>query len=301
MKESAPRVPPYLGIVLGVVAVSFAAIFIRLCQAPPLAVAFYRMALATLVLVPLVVRGGWAQLTGLSGVLLRRAVLAGLFLGVHMGTWVTSLYFTSVASSMILVSTQLIFAVLLSHFGIKEKVSRVVLLAVSIALLGILIIGGGDLQVGRKTLVGDGLALAGGLLAALYMITGRKVRQELPLLPYIFMAYSTAAALLGIGCLLFRTQMSGYPGQTYLWLVLLALVPTPLGHTMFNWALKYLRAYVIGVSLLGEPIGATALAYMVFREAPPALTLVGGILVLTGIYMVVRAERGVKGVVGIRR
>jgi drug/metabolite transporter (DMT)-like permease len=298
MKEGNPPAPPYLGVVLGVTSVSFAAVFIRLCQAPALAVAFYRMALAALVLVPLMARGGWAQLTGLRGVLLRRAVLAGLFLGLHMGTWVTSLYFTSVASSMILVSTQMIFAVLLSHFGIKEKVSRVVLLAVSIALLGSLIIGGGDLRVGRQTLVGDGLALAGGLLAALYMIIGRKVRQELPLLPYIFLAYSTAAVLLGIGCLVFRTEMSGYPGQTYLWLVLLALVPTHLGHTLFNWALKYLPAYVIGVSLLGEPIGATTLAYIVFGEAPPALTFLGGILVLTGVYMVIREERGLKGVVG---
>jgi drug/metabolite transporter (DMT)-like permease len=215
-----------------------------------------------------------------------------------MGTWVASLSFTSVASSMILVSTQSIFAVALSHFAIKERVSRVVLLAVVIALLGSLIIGGGDLRVGRETLTGDGLALAGGLLAALYMITGRKVRQELPLLPYIFLAYSTAAVLLGIACLVFRTRMWSYPGQTYLWLVLLALVPTHLGHTVFNWALKYLPAYVISISLLGEPIGATTLAYLVFREAPPVLTFVGGALVLAGIYLVAREERGVARVVG---
>jgi len=293
MKESAPRIPPYFAVGLGIAAVSFAAIFIRLCQAPPLAVAFYRMALASLVLVPLIAWRGWTQLTGLSKALLMRAVLAGLFLGIHMGTWVASLSYTSVASSMILVSTQSIFAVLLSHFGIKERVSRVVLLAVVIALLGSLIIGGGDLRVGRETLTGNGLALAGGLLAALYMVTGRKVRQKLPLLPYIFLAYSTAAVLLGVCCLAFRVKMAGYPGQTYLWLILLALVPTHLGHTMFNWALKYLRAYIISVSLLGEPIGASVLAYFVFSEVPPELTLVGGVMVLGGIYLAVRREEGV--------
>ncbi len=298
MRESNPPAPLYLVVVLGVVSVSFAAIFIRLCDAPALAVAFYRMALAALVLVPLIARRGWTQVTGLSKALLMRAVLAGLFLGLHMGTWVASLSFTSVASSMILVSTQSIFAVLLSHFGIKERVSRIVLLAVAIALLGSLIIGGGDLRVGRETLMGDGLALAGGLLAALYMITGRKVRQEIPLLPYIFLAYSTAAVLLGIGCVVFRAQMWPYAGQTYLWLVLLALVPTHLGHTLFNWALKYLPAYVISISLLGEPIGATALAFLIFKEAPPKLTFLGGSLVLAGIYLVAREKRAVAKVVG---
>jgi drug/metabolite transporter (DMT)-like permease len=211
-----------------------------------------------------------------------------------MGVWVTSLFFTSVASSIILVSTQSVFAVLISHFGIKERVSRGIMLAVIIAVIGSAIITGGDLRIGRDTMVGDILALTGGLMAALYMIAGRKIRQELPLLPYIFVAYSTAALLLGIGCLVFRTQMWGYPGQTYLWLILLALIPTHLGHTMFNWALKYLPAYVIGISLLGEPIGSTILAVLVFSEIPPAMTFAGGTLVLAGLYMLAREERGAR-------
>ena len=286
-----PPVPPSLAVILGVTAVSFAAIFIRLCQAPPLAVAFYRMALAAAVLLPLMaVRRGWTQLTGLSRPMLRQALLAGLFLGLHMATWISSLYYTSVASSMILVSTQSIFAVLLSHFAIKERVSRVVLAAVTIALLGSVIIGGGDLQVGRRALIGDGLALVGGFLAAAYMVTGRTVRRELLLLPYVFLVYSSAAVLLGIGCLVSGTQMWGYPGGTFLWLALLALVPTHLGHTMFNWALRYIPAYVISISLLGEPIGSTTLAYFIFKETPPALTFVGGALVLAGVYLVIRDQ-----------
>jgi drug/metabolite transporter (DMT)-like permease len=204
-----------------------------------------------------------------------------------------------VASSMILVSTQSIFAVLLSHFAIKERVSRTVLAAVTIALLGSIIIGGGDLQVGRRALIGDGLALVGGFLAAAYMVTGRTVRRELPLLPYVFLVYSSAAVLLGIGCLVSGTKMWGYPGGTFLWLILLALVPTHLGHTMFNWALRYIPAYVISISLLGEPIGSTTLAYFIFKEAPPALTFVGGALVLAGVYLVIRDQgRRVAAVVG---
>jgi drug/metabolite transporter (DMT)-like permease len=274
---SPPPVPPALAVVLGVIAVSFAAVFIRMCQAPPLAVAFYRMALAAAVLLPLMTgRRGWRQLSGLSRPLLGRILLAGLFLGLHMGTWVTSLYYTSVASSMILVSTQSIFVVLLSHFAIKERVSRAVMAAAIIALVGSIIIGGGDLQVGRHSLIGDGLALAGG-----------------------FLVYSTAAVLLGIGCLFTGTQMWGFPGETFLWLVLLALIPTHLGHTMFNWALRYIPAYVISISLLGEPIGSTTLAYFIFKETPPALTFVGGALVLAGVYLVIRDQgRRVAGVVG---
>ena len=294
MNQSRPPVPPYLGVLLGVISVSFAAIFIRLCQAPPLAVAFYRMALATIVLLPLMGLRGWTHLRKASRATLNMAVLAGLFLGLHMGVWVTSLSFTSVASSIILVSTQSAFAVLLSHFGIKERVSKAILVAVIIAMIGSAIITGGDLRIGRDTLVGDLLALTGGLMAALYMIAGRKIRQELPLLPYIFVAYGTAALLLGIGCLVFRVRMWDFPGQTYLWLVLLALVPTHLGHTMFNWALRYLPAYVIGISLLGEPIGSTILAVLVFSEVPPALTFAGGALVLAGLYMLAREERAVK-------
>jgi drug/metabolite transporter (DMT)-like permease len=298
MQESAPRIHPYLGILLGVIAVSFAAIFIRLCQAHPLVVAFYRMALAALVLLPWMAKGGWSRLAGLGRALLIRAILAGLFLGIHMGTWVTSLYFTSVASSIILVSTQSVFAVLLSHYGIKERASRGVFVAVGIALVGSIIIGGSDLRLGRTTLVGDLLALAGGFTAALYMIIGRRVRQELSVLPYVFLAYSTAAAVLGIGCLSLQVKMWGYPGQTYLWLVLLALVPTHLGHTMFNWALRYLRAYVIGISLLGEPIGATVLAFFIFKEVPALLTFVGGAMVLGGIYLLAREERVMAELVG---
>jgi drug/metabolite transporter (DMT)-like permease len=299
MRDASPPAPPYLAVLLGVTAVSFAAIFIRLCQAPSLAVAFYRMALAAVMLLPFVAWRGWSQLSGLSRALLMRALLAGIFLGLHMGTWVTSLYYTSVASSMILVSTQSIFAVLLSHFGIKERVSRNVLMAVAIALLGSVIIGGGDLRVGREFLIGDGLALVGGFLAAAYMVTGRRVRRELPLLPYIFLAYSSAAVLLGIGCLVSGTRMGGYPGPTVLWLVLLALVPTHLGHTLFNWALRYVPAYVISISLLGEPIGSTTLAYFVFGEEPAALTFVGGALVLAGVYLVIREQgRRVAAVVG---
>ena len=298
MKKSGPRIPPYLGVGLGIAAVSFAAIFIRLCQAPPLAVAFYRMALAALVLVPLMVCRGFSQLANLKRAVMGRAFLAGLFLAIHMGTWVTSLYFTSVASSMILVSTQSVFAVLLSYFGIKERASKGILLAMGIALAGSVLIGASDLRMGPESFAGDGLALAGGFMAALYMVTGRRVRQELPLLPYVFVVYSTAAVLLGVCCLAFRVKMAGYPGQTYLWLILLALVPTHLGHTMFNWALKYLRAYIIGVSLMGEPIGASVLAYFVFSEVPPALTLVGGIMVLGGIYLAVRKEGGVVRVDG---
>ncbi len=290
MREASPPAPPALAVILGVTAVSFAAIFIRMCQAPPLAVAFYRMTLAAVMLLPFMAWRGWSQLAGLSRALLMRVLLAGLFLGLHMGTWVTSLYYTSVASSMILVSTQSIFAVLLSHFAIKERVSRIVLLAVSIALLGSVIIGGGDLQVGRQSLIGDGLALVGGFLAAAYMVTGRRVRRELPLLPYVFLVYSSAAALLGIGCLATGTRMWGYPAETFLWLILLALVPTHLGHTLFNWALRYLPAYVISISLLGEPIGSTTLAYFVFGESPPALTFLGGALVLAGVYLVIRDQ-----------
>ena len=183
MRERTLWTRPYFGVLLGVVAVSFAAIFIRLCQAPPLAVAFYRMALAAVVLLPMMVRRGWSQLAGLRKAALARALLAGLFLGIHMGVWVSSLYFTSVASSVILVSTQSIFAILLSHLAIKERASGGVLLAVLVALAGSVLIGGSDMSLGRETLVGDGLALAGALMAALYMVTGRRVRQELPLLP----------------------------------------------------------------------------------------------------------------------
>lgn len=298
MGELKPGTRPYLGILAGVTAVSFAAIFIRLSQAHPLAVAFYRMALAALVFLPLVVSRGWSQLASLRRAALARAFLAGLFLGIHMGVWVSSLYHTSVASSVILVSTQSVFAVLLSHFGIREKVSRGVLLAVLIALVGSVLVGGSDLRLGRETLAGDGLALAGAFMAALYITTGRTVRRELPLLPYVFLVYSTAAVFLGICCLAFRVRMTGYSGQTYLWLILLALVPTVMGHTLFNWSLRYLRAYVIGVSLLGEPIGATVLAYFVFGEVPAPLKFVGGVMVLAGIYLLARKERGVVEAVG---
>ncbi|MBN1665731.1 MAG: DMT family transporter, partial [Anaerolineales bacterium] len=205
-----------------------------------------------------------------------------------------------VASSVVLVSTTPLWVALLSPLTIKEPIRRLVLVGMALAMLGGVIIGLSDacsLQAGGihcppwrefvagEAFIGDLLALAGALAAAGYMLVGRRLRDRMSLLPYIFVVYGMAALVLVLVLLVSGAPAFGYAPRNYLWLLLLALVPQLLGHSTFNWALRYLSAAYVSVTLLGEPIGSAILAYFLLGETPGALLIAGGILILAGIYV----------------
>jgi drug/metabolite transporter (DMT)-like permease len=279
---------------IAVVAVSWAAIFIKFTGAPPLATAFYRMSFATLFVLPLALRKSLPELPKLKGKILILTLLSGVFLGFHFATWIASLDYTSISNSVVLVTTQPIFVAILSHFLLKEKINLAILFAIVLALLGSFIISGGDFKVGKANFLGDVLALIGAIMAAAYLLCGRVVRQELSLITYISTVYFISALVLGILCLFWGAPLYPYAPKTFLWFIFLGLIPTVIGHSLYNWALKYLKAYLVGMSILGEPVGATILAYLIFKQIPPTLTYLGAAAIFAGIFLVFRSHKGAR-------
>jgi drug/metabolite transporter (DMT)-like permease len=287
---SRPTIRPYLVISIGIVAVSFASIFIRLAEAPSLVIAAGRLTIASLILAPAALIRGKEELRALTRGDLQLALLSGLFLGLHFATWISSLEYTSVASSVVFVDTSPLFVGLASHLLLKERVSRQMSAGITVAVLGGIIIGYGDFGLGARELFGDFLALAGAMAVSGYFLVGRKLRRHLSLLSYIFLVYATAAAFLVTLCLVTGQPFSGYSQQTYLMFILLAIVPQIIGHSSFNWALRYLPATFVGVGTLGEPVGSAILACFILHEVPTLTKIGGGVLILAGIYISSRTE-----------
>jgi len=273
-------VRPELALLLGVTAVSFAAPLIKLSHAPPVAIAFYRLAFAAAATF-LLARGRPGRLPDRrSGKL---TALAGLFLGLHFAVWIASLSYTSVVSSVVLVTLQPVITALASRVLFREHLGRRALLGITIALAGGVALAGGDLKGGAAGLYGDVLAFLGAVFVAAYFLVGRVMRRAVATLTYTFWVYSTAAGVLFLLALATRTPFGPYGAAEWLIFAALALVCTLLGHSVFNWALAYLPATSVTVAILGEPIGASLLAFLLFHEAPSLGQLLAGAVLLSGI------------------
>lgn len=281
----------YLLLSLAVFCVSWAAIFIRLSEAPALVIAFYRMGIATALLLPLVWWRYKRELRELLSTAWKLSLLSGIFLGLHFALWVSSLFYTSVASSVAIVATQPLFALILSWLFLKEKAHLVTFAAVLLALAGVYLIASGDFQLDRKHLVGDVLSLLGAIMAAAYLTVGRNLRQKFHIAPYIFVVYSVSALTLAIMIIFSGLSFNPLSGQNLLYFFLLALVPTLIGHSLYNYLLKYVTAYTVGISILGEPLGASVWAYLIFAEAPARSVYWGGGLILAGVVLALWNER----------
>jgi drug/metabolite transporter (DMT)-like permease len=287
---SGPPFNPYLALIIGTMAVSTGAIFARLADAPALVIAAYRLGIATLILTPITVWKARDEIAGLSGRDLKLAVLSGFFLALHFATWISSLDYTSVANSVVLVNTNPLWVGLLTPLIVKEKLRRAMMVGIVISVIGGAIIGYGDFANGGKALWGDGLALAGSFCAAIYLLLGRNLRRKLSLLPYIFICYGSAALILWIIVLFLGLPITGFGSGTIAAFWGMALISQIIGHSTYNWALKWLSAGLIAVSLLGEPIGATILAYIIFDEGLTVYKIVGGGIILSAIYLAASSE-----------
>ncbi len=278
----------FLLLPIGIIAVSTASIFIKLCDAPALIIATYRMVIASLILMPYAcykkTGGGWKKKE--KGWL----PLSGVFLSLHFAFWIASLKYTSVASSVVLVTTHPIFVGIGAWFFLKEPLGLNLISGIVLAVLGSGLIGYGDMAISKEALMGDGLALLGAITASGYFLVGRKMRKSQDLLSYIFPVYSTAGLVLIILSLVFHKPFFGYSASTYLFLFLLALIPQLIGHTTFNWALKYLPASMVAITILGEPVGSTILAYFFLGEGLTTWKVTGGILILAGILIALKGK-----------
>ena len=273
---------------IGILAVSTASIFIKLCDAPVLIIATYRMMLASLMLTPFAYYKkpwrGWERNE------MGWFLLSGLFLSLHFAFWIASLKYTSVASSVVLVTTHPIFVGIGSWLFLKEQMGMKLVLGIALSVLGSGLISYGDRTLSKQAWMGDWLALLGAMAASGYLLIGRKMRKDLDLFSYIFPVYSTAGLALIVFSLLFQKPFFSYSTTTYLFMFLLALIPQLIGHTTFNWALRYLPASMVAITILGEPIGSTILAYFILSEGLTILKILGGISIFAGILIALRKE-----------
>ena len=278
------------GVVLaaGVSAASLAPILIRYArEADALAISFWRCIIGSAVLMPFCLRG----LRRISRVQIQRCGLAGAFLAVHFATWISSLELTTVAASVLLVSTTPIFVALFAPWLLRERMNALGWLGIALTLGGTAAIAG--LDVGRSSVAGNLLALCGGAAAAGYVLIGRVARREVPILPYAVVTYAVAAVLLLPLCLTSDVSFGPYPAGTTWALVALVVGPQILGHTVINAVLSSIDATTVAVSFMSEPVAATALAALLFDEIPPPAFYPGAVAILFGIFLVSTNQRPV--------
>lgn len=292
------RALPFLVLGSGVIVVSCAAILIRLAQAEgasSLAIAAIRLTLAAAVLAPF----AWLRAGGEILRLQRRewqlCALSGALLGAHFWAWITSLEYTSVASSTALVTTNPLWVAVASALFLRERPGSAAIVGIVLTLVGSVLVFAADASRetgdGATSMLGNFLALAGAVSASGYLLVGRALRARVSLTAYVWLAYSIAAILLIVAALATGVAVSSLPSAAWVFLIALALGPQLIGHTTFNWALRRLTATFVAVAILGEPIGAAMLAWLFFRETFSALQLTGFLLLLAGIFVAARDER----------
>jgi drug/metabolite transporter (DMT)-like permease len=265
-----------------VIVVSFAAILIRLCTVPTAVIAAYRLSIASLFLLPFFLAQARGGLITLRQVVL--SIMAGLFLSLHFLFWIESLKLTTVASSVMLVTTSPIFAAVFGWFVLREGMGRKTLLAILLCFVGSAIISRGGVDLGSEALRGNIYAILGAAAFGAQFVIARSLRRTMGVIEYAFITY-TASALMLLGWAALRGhRFAGFASINYLWFILLALGPQVFGHTSLNWALKYLPAPKVALSVLGEPIGSALLAWVFFAEVPGSALFIGGALILSGVY-----------------
>ncbi len=297
---SRPPVSPLLAFLWGILAISSGSILARqaLQYASPLVVSAYRLGIATFILLPIVWLRKRHEITALRRKDFALAILAGLFLAFHFASWISSLMYTTVASSVVLVSTSPLWVALFAPILLRESIQRGTVVGMLLALGGTVLVGlsescqwlAGELRCppwqdffAGQALWGDLLALFGGVFAAFYLLVGRFLRPRLSLLSYIFVVYGIAALVLVVWVGRLNLSFVSYPPPAFGWFVALAILPQLLGHSTFNWALRYVPTSFVSIALLGEPLGSTFLAYLFLNETPTAMQLFGGGLILAGL------------------
>ncbi len=278
--------PAYVGLIIALLAVSWASIFIRWCgDTPALVISFYRMFWSTLLLLgyQLIRDPKKLHLKNFNKQTKLYIGIAGIFLALHFGTWIASVQMTTISHSLILESTHPVFALILSPIFLKEKGSWNAFLAAFLTMIGIVIIGGQDFRLSDGRFTGDLLALASALFVTFYLLIARHQRLKIDIIPYLILVYASATITLFILVLAFQYPIWQYPPQVHGMMLLLALVPTGIGHSLINWAARKVPVYKVNFIILGEPIIASILAYLFFAEQPYGLFYVGAALIIPGI------------------
>ena len=272
-------------VLLGVLGVSFSAIFVKYTTAPPAVIALYRMFFAAAGLLPVV----WIKCRDEIRQLEKRTVLmcflSGIFLACHFTLYFQSLAYTSIASSTVLVDTEVFFVAIISILFMKEKISRVGRISILLTFAGSVILALGDRSASSNAVYGDILAVSGAFFVALYTLIGRAERKKMTTTSYTFLVYAASSVTLALYCLAAGIPVTGYGAKNYLLGMGLTLCCTFFGHSVFSWSLKYLSPSFVSTAKLGEPVFATILGIILFRQMPAQQQVVGGVIILAGLYL----------------
>lgn len=287
---------PAVALAVAVFATSSSAILVRWSAAPSSVAALYRVLFTTVLVAPVAAtrhRGAFARLSRRD---LAGAIVAGVALAVHFAAWFESLEHTSVAASVTLVQSQPIFVALGAGLLLGERIGRETVFGIVVAIVGAaaMSLGGAAEALSDATLYGNALAVLGAVTVAGYVLAGRSIRQRVPLFPYVTVVYGACVLALFVFVGVQGHRYVGYPAREWILFLGLAVGPGIFGHTVSNWVLEHLESVVVSVAWLGEPVGATLLAFVLLAEVPDAITVLGGVVVIAGV-LVTTLERERRG------
>lgn len=284
----------YIAIVVGVISVSLSAIFVKLTASPSGLTAFYRMLISVLIMLPLFLWKYKHEVKVLNKKDWVLSSIAGVMLAFHFIIWFESLNYTSIASSTVLVTLQPIFAFVGTYFFFKEKITLKSIIAALVAISGSVWISIGDFRISGSALYGDILALIACAFITGYLLFGQEVRKRLSLITYTMIVYCVSSITLLIYVLIVEGTFVPIEQMDWLYFLLLAIVPNLLGHTLFNYAVKWVSTNTISMAILFEPIGATILAYLIFNEKLITTQIIGGTIVVIGLIIFVVDFKSIK-------
>jgi drug/metabolite transporter (DMT)-like permease len=290
LKSNKPPIPLALILLIGIVAISFSAIFIRWSAAPVSIIAMYRLLIISACMLPFLFfyRLEVARISVRSWLQL---LVSGIALGLHFLFWMGSLRYTTVASSTAILTLEPIFVMLGSLWIFQHKISRAALLSMVIAIIGASLIGWGDFQFSGTALQGDLLSLIGTVVIVIHMLIGKSLRVQMSAFVYSFFVFLFAGLVLALYNFVQAYSFTAYPARDWGVFLLLALIPTLLGHYLFNWLLKYMNATSVSMSILGEPIGASILAYFILGENISLIQVFAGGILLIGVMLFILSNR----------
>lgn len=280
-----PKFNPYLALAIGVASVSASAILVKLSSASSGVIAFYRLLFTVLLMLPFFILKNFSELKALSKKDYFLSIVAGIFLAFHFILWFESLNYTSVASSTVLVTLQPLFAFVGAFLIFKERFSVRAIISGIIAIAGSLVISWGDFQISGLALWGDILALAACALITAYLLFGQSVRKRISSTTYTFVVYGISTITLFLYVLVSEESFGPYPAIDWIYFILLAVFPNLLGHSLFNWSLKWLSTTTISMAILMEPVGASILAYFIFDEKITLTQGAGGFVIIVGLML----------------
>lgn len=271
----------------GIFVISFAGLFVAMADAPAIIIAFYRMFFTVVFLTPVFILRKDCRL---ELFLDRRPGIIGFFLAVHFVLWVSAFKFTAVANAVIFIALQPIFTLLLEKFLASDDLRPGIYKGLALAIIGSLVVGAGDINNLFASIKGDSLAVLAAFFAGLYLFSGRSLRRKLDYFPYIFIVYTYATVFLLIAVMFSRESFVGYDTTNWLLFVGLALGPTVIGHSVLNLAVRYVPTTLVSISIIGEPVLTSLLAWFLLGDKIPVLTILGGIFIISGMLLAMRSN-----------